>query len=61
MCYIDYPYLVPQPTPSERWWNPTPYMPAYPMFPDEKVAAEGWICPVCGKGVAPTEKRCPCK
>lgn len=20
----------------------------------------GWICPVCGRGVAPTEKFCPC-
>jgi hypothetical protein len=21
---------------------------------------EGWKCPVCGGGVAPTEKTCPC-
>ena len=21
----------------------------------------GWICPVCGRGIAPTEKTCPCK
>jgi len=21
----------------------------------------GWICPICGRGVAPTEKTCPCK
>jgi hypothetical protein len=21
---------------------------------------EGWKCPVCGRGVAPTEKVCPC-
>ena len=21
----------------------------------------GWICPVCGRGIAPTEKICPCK
>lgn len=20
----------------------------------------GWICPVCGAGMAPHEKRCPC-
>ena len=21
----------------------------------------GWICPICGRGVAPTEKYCNCK
>ncbi len=25
------------------------------------VGEYGWICPVCGRGVAPTEKTCPCK
>ena len=22
---------------------------------------KGWICPICGRGVAPTVKVCPCK
>jgi hypothetical protein len=26
----------------------------------EMYAQYGWICPVCGSGVAPTVQRCPC-
>lgn len=24
------------------------------------MSAEGWICPLCRSGVAPSETRCPC-
>lgn len=28
------------------------------LFPKDNI---GWICPICGRGVSPTEKFCPCK
>lgn len=28
------------------------------ILPNDNI---GWICPVCGRGVAPSEKTCPCK
>lgn len=37
--------------------NTTP-MP--PVKPPKKAGVKGWICPVCGRGVAPHVKFCPC-
>lgn len=33
-----------------------------PLFRHEKPAGlQGWVCPVCGRGLSPFTQFCPCK